>query len=199
MEATHKLVVSKLSADLWQASSKCLSDKVPLMQHLISSVEIYLQSIVKKNELIRKDKKVLNLIGIRTQYDSDSNKSLLKPPSDNINTQTNSQFSNQSQLRASDLGSSFSSVTIFAKDYAIGKKGKSQIIYTVQLKQMVNPLAANKDIRIQADWNDVKQLLLDFQLIDKLQDNPKSKDEKFLTGLKLLLVSLPTIARQKFI
>lgn len=60
---------------------------------------------------------------------------------------------------------------------------------------MVNPLAANKDLRIQASWSDVKQLLLEFQLIDKLQANQKSKDEKFIAGLKLLLASLPTIAR----
>ncbi len=132
MEATHKLVVSRLSADLWQASSKCLSDKVPLMQHLISSVEIYLQSIVKKKELIRKDKKVLNLIGIRTHYDSDSNNSMLKPTSINIDTRTNPQITSHSQqFKTPDLGNSFSSVTIFSKDYAVGKKGKSQIIYTV--------------------------------------------------------------------
>ena len=69
MEATHKLVVPKLSSDLWHASSKCLSDKVPLMQHLISSVDIYIQSIVKKQELIQKDKKILNLIGIKNRFE----------------------------------------------------------------------------------------------------------------------------------
>lgn len=70
MEATHKLVVPKLSGDLWHASSKCLSDKVPLMQHLITSVDIYIQSIVKKPEMIQKDHKILNLIGIRNNFEN---------------------------------------------------------------------------------------------------------------------------------
>lgn len=70
MEATHKLVVPKLSGDLWHASSKCLSDKVPLMQHLISSVDIYIQSIVKKPEMIQKDRNILNLIGIRNNSEN---------------------------------------------------------------------------------------------------------------------------------
>jgi hypothetical protein len=69
MEATHKLVVPRLSGDLWHASSKCLSDKVPLMQHLINSVEIYIQSIVRKQDLIQKDRNIINLIGIRGPLD----------------------------------------------------------------------------------------------------------------------------------
>lgn len=81
MEATHKLVVVKLSGDLWHASSKCLSDKVPLMQHLITSVDLYIQSIVRKPEMINKDRNILNLIGIRQNFEkSDVSRYCTTPP-----------------------------------------------------------------------------------------------------------------------
>lgn len=69
----------------------------------------------------------------------------------------------------------------------------------MQLKQTVNPLAANRDIKIKTTWPVVKGLLKDFSLISFLEDNHKTKDDRFLSGLKLLLIKLPSIARQKFI
>jgi hypothetical protein len=69
----------------------------------------------------------------------------------------------------------------------------------VQLKQTVNPLAANLDIKLKTSWTVVKGLLKDFSLMSSLEGNSKSKDDRFLNGLKLLLNKLPNIARHKFI
>lgn len=81
------------------------------------------------------------------------------------------------------------------KDYEIGLSGKSQIRYTVQLKQTVNPLAANRDIKLKTNWPTVKGLLKDFSLMSSLETNYRTKDDRFLSGLKLLLNKLPSIAR----
>lgn len=60
MEATHKLVVSKLSEDLWSASDSQVQDKVSKMERMLSSVEIYLQTVTRK-----KDLQIMSLIGVR--------------------------------------------------------------------------------------------------------------------------------------
>lgn len=98
-----------------------------------------------------------------------------------------------------DLGSTFSSVLIIAKDYEVSSSGKSKITYTVQLKQTVNPLAANREIQIKTSWSAVLALLTDFSLLSTFEGNKKSKDDRFINGLRLLLNKLPSIAKQKFI
>ena len=52
---------------------------------------------------------------------------------------------------------------------------------------------------MKTTWPIVKSLLKDFSLMSSLENNYKTKDDRFLNGLKLLLNKLPSIARQKFI
>jgi len=65
MEATHKLVVSKLSEDLWAASSKQVQDKVLAMERMIPATELYLQTVVRK-----KDLQILAIIGVKNLDES---------------------------------------------------------------------------------------------------------------------------------
>lgn len=55
VEATHKMVVSKLQEELWRACDKTLVEKVPIMTAIIPQVEKYLQTIVKKKEFLEND------------------------------------------------------------------------------------------------------------------------------------------------
>ena len=63
----------------------------------------------------------------------------------------------------------------------------------------MNPLAANRDIKLKTNWKAVKGLLKEFSLIGLLNKHHKTKDDRFIDALKLLLSKLPSIARQKFI
>lgn len=55
--------MAKLSEDLWHANGKPTKDKVPLMEHMISGVETYLQTILKSKD---QDPQILTIIGVKS-------------------------------------------------------------------------------------------------------------------------------------